>query len=148
MPFIWRSANASQTSLICLKESEKGHWMSENIICVFMVAPSTRWSGLYHQQQVSLSHRELRQQENWKFKGNAGSEAFSQGCSCSAVLHIHQLIPRQHGFPVIHCCIPQILKSKAFSAALMWLYCELPRPHFCVCAWLGCIQTPHKARQF
>lgn len=66
MPFIWRSANASQTSLICLKQSEK---VSENILCVFMVAPSTRWSSFI---TSSLSHAELRQQENWKFKGMLG----------------------------------------------------------------------------
>lgn len=85
---------------------------------------------LYHQQQVSLSHGELRQQENWKFKGMLGLRVSCKAARF-AVLHIHQLIPRQHGFPVTLCWIPQILKVKPLLL-LWWLYWELPIGHISV----------------
>lgn len=77
---------------------------------------------LYHQQSEPCRAEAAGELE---IQRNAGSVAFSQGCSRSAVLHIHQLIPTQHGFPVTHCCIPQILKVKPFLL-LWWLYHELP----------------------
>lgn len=136
MPFIWRSENALQTTFICLKESKKGHWVSENILCVFMVPPSTRWSGLVTSSEPWRAEAE----ENWKFKAMLGLS-----CSCSPVLNIHQLIPRQHGFPVTLCCIPQILQVKPLLL-LCWLYWVTQATFLCLClAQLHSNSTQSKA---
>lgn len=133
----WRSPKALQTSLICLKESEDaslslwkhplcfhgGHQISR----AFITNGESAWAETASKRAIQSS---------------AGSEGFPQRCSCSAVLHILQLIPRQHGFPVRLCFISQLLKVKSclpMSPLSRDLFTY--RPRFCASAWLSLSQS-------
>lgn len=140
MPFIWRSQNASQTSLICLKENETGHWVSENILCVFMVALSTTWSGFI------TSSESVWAMESWGSRrtGNP-KECWVWGFLTRLLLlcspAYSSINPQTTWISSYTSLYSSDSESKASSAALMAVPWATHRSHFCVCAWLSCVQT-------